>query len=72
MSLQVCAGLAVVVVVMVLLFHWHHIRHECLRERRALRRLARRYRVNGDHRQYDDEDEDLEKNDNSTVTDVTL
>ncbi|XP_050689636.1 uncharacterized protein LOC126981954 [Eriocheir sinensis] len=61
--IQVCAGLAVVVVVMVLLFHWHHIRHECLRERRALRRLARRYRD-----QRDDDDHDLEKNDTSDVT----
>ncbi|XP_063863790.1 uncharacterized protein LOC135102430 [Scylla paramamosain] len=67
--IQVCAALAVVVVVMVLLFHWHHVRQECLRERRALRRLARRYGMARDLYQ---EDDDLEKNDSSHVTDVTL
>lgn len=67
--IQVCAALAVVVVVMVLLFHWHHVRQECLRERRALRRLARRYGMARDLHQ---EDDDLEKNDSSHVTDVTL
>ncbi|KAG0714516.1 hypothetical protein GWK47_013976 [Chionoecetes opilio] len=73
--IQVCAALAVVVVVMVLLFHWHHVRQECLMERRALRRLARRYRATRDlhsHHHHHDNDHDVEKNDSSDVTDVTL
>ncbi|ROT76649.1 hypothetical protein C7M84_004763 [Penaeus vannamei] len=60
--LQVCAALGVLVVVMVILFHAHHFRRDCMVERRALRRVARRYHV---ARAQDD----VER---SEVTDVTL
>ncbi|XP_042204267.1 uncharacterized protein LOC121853931 [Homarus americanus] len=63
--LQVCAALGVLVVVMVVLFHSHHFRRDCMTERRALRRVARRYHVTRAQ-------DDVEKNDSSEVTDVTL
>ncbi|XP_071547087.1 uncharacterized protein [Panulirus ornatus] len=63
--LQVCTALGVLVVVMVVLFHSHHFRRDCMTERRALRRVARRYHV---ARAQDD----VEKNEPSDVTDVTL
>lgn len=47
---------------MVILFHAHHFRRDCMVERRALRRVARRYHV---ARAQDD----VER---SEVTDVTL
>lgn len=61
--LQVCAALGILVIVMVILFHTHHFRRDCMTERRALRRVARRYHV---ARAQDD----VEKNEE--VTDVTL
>lgn len=61
--LQVCAALGILVVLMVILFHSHHFRRDCVTERRALRRVARRYHV---ARAQDD----VERNDE--VTDVTL
>ncbi|XP_069954061.1 uncharacterized protein [Cherax quadricarinatus] len=45
--LQVCAALAVLVVVLVVLFHMHHFRQDCMVERRALRRVAQTYEVSG-------------------------
>ncbi|XP_042887838.1 uncharacterized protein LOC122263473 [Penaeus japonicus] len=60
--LQVCAALGVLVVVMMILFHSHHFRRDCMVERRALRRVARRYHVARAH-------DDVER---SEVTDVTL
>ncbi|KAG7156244.1 hypothetical protein Hamer_G005956 [Homarus americanus] len=62
---EVCAALGVLVVVMVVLFHSHHFRRDCMTERRALRRVARRYHVTRAQ-------DDVEKNDSSEVTDVTL
>ncbi|XP_068215622.1 uncharacterized protein [Palaemon carinicauda] len=61
--LQVCAALGILVVIMVILFHSHHFRQDCVTERRALRRVARRYHVAKVQ-------DDVERNEE--VTDVTL
>lgn len=70
MWFQVCAGLGVLVLLMVILFHSHHFRRDCRTERRALRRVARRYHVTQTSAQQED---DVETNpDIDSVTDVTL
>lgn len=64
-TIQVCAVLAVLVLVIVLLFHSHHFRRDCVTERRVLRRVVRRYHVTRTRT-------DIERNESDDVPDVTL
>ncbi|CAL4077491.1 unnamed protein product, partial [Meganyctiphanes norvegica] len=66
--LQVCAVLGVLVAVMVVLFHSHHFRRDCMLERRALRRISRRYQVTSKQ----DVESSSQHDDNTDVTDVYM